>query len=520
MISLKGIKNIIFDFGGVLVDLEPQACLDAFTKLGLPQIVDYLTPYGHKGPFGKVENGDITLEEFRHEIKDIFGTNLTDIEIDDAWAAFLLNIPVNKMKMVHELAKKYRVFLLSNTNPIHIRKLQEFEDNGFPVNECFEKLYLSYEIGLSKPGREIYEYVLNDAGLVAEETLLIDDGPANCETAKKLNIKTYKPLPFEDFTAEFLRPDNCVATMGFFDGVHKGHLFLINETKKVAAKKELPSMVISFWPHPRMVLNSDFCPQLLTSKDEKEILIEGTGVEYVRTITFDKSLAGLSAKEFMKSVLKDEFNVSSLVIGYDHRFGNMRSDGFEEYQQYGKEIGIEVIKSDPMLLAHVQEFDLTNDSKIHISENQTISSSFIRRLILAGNLPEANELLGYSYSLKGVVVGGKKIGRTLGFPTANLEPLDSCKLIPAPGIYAVWVYYGDGRYKGMLDIGRRPTFHKDSDLVIEVHLLGFSGNLYGKELKLEFMQRFRKELLFADVDELVNQLILDKEYVENFLMKI
>ncbi|MDD4972614.1 MAG: HAD family phosphatase, partial [Paludibacter sp.] len=196
MVRLKGIKNIIFDFGGVLVDLEPQACLDAFAALGLPQVADYLTPYGHQGPFGQVENGDITIAEFREQIRELFNISLTDEQIENAWAAFLIHTPEYKMHMVHELGKKYRVFLLSNTNPIHIRKLQEFEEAGYPVKECFEKLYLSYEIGLSKPGKPIFEFVMQDAGIKPEETLLVDDSPANCQTASELGMRTYQPQPY------------------------------------------------------------------------------------------------------------------------------------------------------------------------------------------------------------------------------------------------------------------------------------------------------------------------------------
>lgn len=517
MIRLRGIKNIIFDFGGVLVDLDPQACLDSFARLGLPQVADYLTPYGHKGPFGKVENGEIDLPTFRQQIRETFNVSLEDEQIDKAWAAFLMHIPYNKMKLVYELAKKYRVFLLSNTNPIHIKKLQEFDDSGFPVKECFEKLYLSYEIGHSKPGKDIYEYLLKDAGILPDETLLVDDGPANCKTAELLGIHTYQPKPFEDFTEEFTRPEECVATMGFFDGLHTGHKFLIDETRSVAKAKGLPSMVISFWPHPRTVLNTNFYPQLLTTKEEKEEYLKASQVDYVRTITFDADLAQMGAKDFMKKVLKDEFNISCLVIGYDHRFGNKRSVGFEQYVEYGKEIGIEVIKAKPYLLKEDLSNKISEVLKSELSNDATVSSSLIRRTILAGSMAEANEMLGYTYSLKGKVVGGQQIGRTLGFPTANIEPDDENKIIPAMGIYAVWVYYGDKRYKGMLDIGRRPTLHKDSDLIIEVHLIGFSGNLYGKVLKLEFVERFRKEFLFTDVESLVNQLRLDQEYVENFL---
>jgi riboflavin kinase/FMN adenylyltransferase len=507
MVRLKGIKNIIFDFGGVLVDLKPQACLDAFATLGLPQVADYLTPYGHKGPFGKVENGDIDLNQFRDEIRETFQVELTDLEIEGAWGAFLLHTPLKKIQMVHELAKTYRVFLLSNTNPIHIRKLEEFDAAGYPVSECFEKLYLSYEVGLSKPGRAIFEYVLNDAGLKPEETLLVDDAPANCRTAAELGMHTYQPEPFEDFTGELLQPEACVATMGFFDGVHLGHRFLIDETKRIASDKELPSMVISFWPHPRTVLQTNYCPQLLTDRFEKEEKLSNVGADHIRTLTFDKALSEMSAKEFMGEILQQELHVKTLVIGFDHRFGNNRSDNFESYVQYGREIGMEVVLATPFVLKNLTcEDGLT-----------TISSSFIRRCILAGKMAEANAALGYVYQVRGTVVGGHQIGRQLGFPTANIEPLDSFKLLPAFGVYAVWTEVKGKRYKGMLDIGRRPTLHKDSDVTIEVHLLDFQGDLYQQVIKVGFVERFRADVAFPDVEALVAQLVKDREYVDSLL---
>jgi riboflavin kinase/FMN adenylyltransferase len=509
MVSLKGIKNIIFDFGGVLIDLKPQACLDAFAALGLPQVADYLTPYGHKGPFGQVENGDIDISEFKEEIRKVFNVNLSDQQIEDAWIAFLLHTPLNKIRMVHELNKKYRVFLLSNTNPIHIKKLQEFDDAGYPVKECFEKLYLSYEVGLSKPGKEIFEYVLKDGGMKPEETLLIDDSPANCKTASEMGIRTYQPLPCEDFTAELLRPEACVATLGFFDGVHKGHLFLIEETKRIAKEKGLPSMVVSFWPHPRMVLHSDFCPQLLTDKAEKELLLCKSGVDYVHTLSFDTEISDLSARDFMDKILKQELNVKTLVIGFDHRFGNNRNNDFQDYLQYGKELGIEVLRAKPYLFSEV--------STVKENIDVTISSSLIRRFLLAGKIEEANAALGYHYNLKGKVVGGHRIGRLLGFPTANISPTDSCRLIPSFGVYAVWTYVDGVRYKGMMDIGRRPTLHQDSEVSLEVHLLHFEGNLYDKEIVVEFIQRFRQEEIFPDVDALVAQLEKDRDFVEELL---
>lgn len=506
MVSLNNIKNIVFDFGGVLVDLDPQACLDAFARLGLPQVADYLTPYGHKGPFGRVENGEINLTQFREEIRKVFNTQLTDEQIEEAWAAFLLHVPINKIRMVYQLSRKYRVFLLSNTNPIHIRKLREFDQAGFPAKDCFEKLYLSYEIGLSKPGREIFDYVLRDAGMKAEETLLVDDGPANCATAASMGFKTFQPQPFEDFTGELLQPDACVATMGFFDGVHLGHRFLIEETRKLAQVLNLPSMVISFWPHPRTVLQTNYCPQLLTDRKEKEELLLSTGVDHVRTLPFERELAGLTARDFMQKVLHEELHVKALVIGFDHRFGNNRAEGFEDYVRYGRELGMEVIRSGAL------PFDASSDGG-------AISSSLIRRFLLAGRIKEANDALGYNYALRGKVVGGHQIGTILGFPTANLEPVDPSKLIPAFGVYAVWVKVGDKVHSGMLNIGRRPTLKTGSEPTIEVHILDFEGVLYGKELTVSFVERFRAEVAFPDTEALVVQLEKDKRYVRRLLTR-
>jgi len=510
MVRLKGIKNIVFDFGGVLINLDQQGCLDAFAALGMPQVSEYMTPYGHVGPFGEIEKGGISVEDFRDEIRKMFHVSLTDEQIDQAWNAFLLDIPEQKMKMVHDLSKKYRVFLLSNTNPIHITRLQDFDKAGYPLKECFEKQYLSYQIGSCKPNREIFEYVIKDSGILPEETLLVDDGPDNCRVARELGMKTYQPQPFEDFTGELVQPEACVATMGFFDGVHRGHQFLINEMKQVALEKGLPSMVISFWPHPRTVLHTNFCPQLLTDKSEKEDRLYRTEVDYVRTLHFDSDLSNLTARDFMDEILKQELHVKTLVIGFDHRFGNSRTDTFEDYQKYGKALGIEVVLGKPYLFSEVV--------KKKKKESLTISSSLIRRCLLAGKLEEANVSLGYLYTLKGKVVGGHRIGRTLGFPTANIEPSDPNKLIPSFGVYAVWVTVGGKRYKGMLDIGKRPTLKDDDVTSIEVYLLHFEGNLYGQVLSLEFVQLFRQEESFPDLGALVVQLEKDRDFVDRLLI--
>ncbi len=522
MIRLKGIKNIVFDFGGVLVDLNPKKSLDAFAALGMSKVTEFLTLYGHSGPFGQIENGDIGVEQFHDAVRALFGVTATNDQIDHAWLSFLGDIPVAKMRMVHELSKTYRVFLLSNTNPIHIRRLNDFNENGYPLAECFEKCYFSYEIGLSKPGKKIFEYVLNDAGLVPEETLFIDDGPDNCTTARVLGIRTYQPQPFEDISTQLIRPASCVATMGFFDGVHRGHQYLIDKTIQLASERGLPSLVISFWPHPRMVLHADFYPQLLTDQDERTALLQNSGADFHLLLDFDMSLASLSASEFM-SILKEEWHVSTLMVGFDHRFGNSRTDGINDYMKYGRELGIEVLQAEPFFLSAVLDKKDVPVCSVSLQpvlahpDKTTISSSLIRRLILAGEMEVANRASGRPYSISGVVVGGHHIGNSLGYPTANIQPISPNKLVPAIGVYAVWVLIEGVFYKGMLNIGRRPTLHAESPIVIEVHVLNFSGDLYGNVLTIHFMKRIRQEEHFPNIEALVERMHQDRTIADSYL---
>lgn len=505
--ELKGIKNIILDFGGVLVRLNQQACLDAFAALGAPQVADYLTPYGHTGPFGLLENGNISLEEFHDDIRSVFGIKASDQEIDQAWAAFIEDIPPENMATVYALSKKFRVFILSNTNPVHIRKLEQLEQAGYSMNQCFEKCYLSYEIGLSKPGGEIFEYVLQDSCLKPDETLFIDDGPANCRSAESLGIKTYCPSSVEELSRLF--PEKMVlptqekklATIGFFDGVHLGHKQLIASLRQLAAQRNLSSLVLAFWPHPRMVLHSDYCPQLLNDCSEKLKLLKACGADNTRLVHFDKKMAEMSAFEFMNEVLKKEWNVSCLLIGYDHHFGKNRQEHLDDYRRYGELLGIEVLKAEPVLLP---------DSSL------PVSSSYIREALLKGEIKKANTALGYDYTIKGKVGSGYRVGRKLGFPTANIIPSDPHKLIPMPGVYIVLVKVKDKAYPGMLNIGQRPTLQNGRQRSIEVHLLDFSGDLYEKEVSIYFKKHLRAEKRFPSTAGLTAQLRLDKEAVLRF----
>ncbi len=302
-------------------------------------------------------------------------------------------------------------------------------------------------------------------------------------------------------TSSELHP--CVAAIGFFDGVHRGHRYLIEQVQEIAAERELSSAVVTFPVHPRKVLYPDFCPELLTTCEERTALLEQTSIDYCLMLDFTSELAQLSAREFM-CILKQRYHIEVLVIGYDHRFGHNRCEGFDEYVRYGKELGMEVI---PARACYLNKGETQDD----------ISSSRIRRLLHAGEILEANECLGYEYFLQGTVVGGYHVGRTIGFPTANLRVENPDKLIPADGVYAVRVSLEGKTYGGMLSIGNRPTINNGIDRSIEVNIFDFHSNIYNQPMRLSFVCRTRPELKFASVDELVAQLHKDEAEVKKIL---
>ena len=290
-----------------------------------------------------------------------------------------------------------------------------------------------------------------------------------------------------------------IATIGFFDGVHIGHCHLINMLKKVARERGVEACVITFDRHPRQVVQPEWCPEMLTTLEEKTQLLEATGIDRCEVLHFDREMANQSAHDFMLHTLKEKLGVSILVTGYDNRFGHNRSEGFEDYVRYGKEIGIEVIKGE----------ELTDGSN-------NVSSSSIRRMLKEGRIEDATRCLGREYKLTGTVVGGEHIGRTIGFPTANIRPDDSSKLIPANGVYAVdvWSQAGDiNRERAMLNIGTRPTFNGTAT-TIEVHIPHFAGNLYGSTLSIAFLRKIREERKFDSPEALVEQLNKDLNNIE------
>lgn len=291
-----------------------------------------------------------------------------------------------------------------------------------------------------------------------------------------------------------------VATVGFFDGVHFGHRYLIDQVKKEAERAGLPSAVITFPVHPRKVLQTDYRPALLCGFDEKVELLSATGIDYCISLPFTIELSQLSAKEFMQKVLKERLHVDTLLVGYDHRFGHRREDSFPEYNQYGKELGMKVILA----------------SELQIKDAD-VSSSRIRRLLKGGAVKEANELLSYNYRLSGKIVEGYQVGRTIGYPTANMRVWERYKVVPELGVYAVMAHLRNLIYPGMLYIGRRPTLHTDNEISVEVNLFDFNADLYNQSLSVEFIDFIRPDHKFATKEELVAQIHRDKETVKQRL---
>ena len=292
---------------------------------------------------------------------------------------------------------------------------------------------------------------------------------------------------------------NYVATVGFFDGVHAGHRFLIEELKSLAKARNMQSLVITFNIHPRKVLNSDYQPQLLNTLSEKLDLLNKTGVNVVEVLDFNRELAQLSASDFLKTVLKEQYKVKTLLVGHDHRFGHNRADGFPEYKAYGEMLGMEVVQAE----------------RYKTPEDHHISSSEIRLAIEQGDITHANKLLTYPYSFEGKVIDGFRVGRKIGFPTANLQPTDADKLIPPFGVYAVRVYHNETVYKGMMNIGTRPTLNNSYHTSLEVHILDFDLDIYNQIIKVEFLYKIRDEQKFNGLDELVEQLKKDREIVRS-----
>lgn len=296
---------------------------------------------------------------------------------------------------------------------------------------------------------------------------------------------------------------NPILTIGTFDGVHTGHQKIIDKLNSEAEKQNGESVLFTFYPHPRMVLQPESHGlHLLQTQEEKLDKLRRMGLQHVIVYPFTKSFAETNASEFVRQFLVEKLGVHTIVVGYDHQFGKNREGSLEQLLEMSKTYPFRVIE------IPAQEIDEIN-----------ISSTKIRKALLDGDIETANRYLNEAYLLSGTVVEGQKLGRTIGFPTANMSIADSVKLIPAKGVYAVEVQLEDGRkFNGMMNIGVRPSVSNDLTLSVEVHLLDFDGDLYGTKIAVSLLKRIRDEKRFSGIDELKQQLERDEETVRSFLL--
>jgi riboflavin kinase / FMN adenylyltransferase len=295
---------------------------------------------------------------------------------------------------------------------------------------------------------------------------------------------------------EDLNLNSTVVTLGIFDGVHRGHRALIDYLLSVAQKKNCESVVITFSPHPRIVLepgNANL--SFLTTMEEKTALLEKAGIDHLVIIQFDREFSSIPACDFIRDILFKKIGTRHLIIGYNHHFGRRGEGDINTIRQCSEDLGF--------IVEQVQGFR---------TEDGAVSSSVIREALLKGELDDANRWLGYSYSVSGTVIEGKKIGRTIGFPTANILPDSGNKLVPCNGVYAVEVIADKKIYPGMLNIGTNPTVNNNISVrSIEVNILGFDEDIYGKRITVIFRYRLRDEKKFDGLEQLTEQMETDKQ---------
>jgi riboflavin kinase/FMN adenylyltransferase len=286
-----------------------------------------------------------------------------------------------------------------------------------------------------------------------------------------------------------------VVTIGTFDGVHLGHLKVIEQLNKLARKYNGESVIFTFYPHPRLItLPEETNLRLLTTLEEKKKLFEKYGVDHLVVYPFDEKFAQLSYINFVEQILVAKMRTRCLVVGYDHRFGKDRQGNFEYLKNCTERFNFEVEKLDALSV-----------------DTENVSSTKIREALQRGDIKKANHYLGYQFTLHGKVIEGNQLGRKIGFPTANIETSDKNKIIPEYGVYAVKVVVNNLKFNGMLNIGTRPTFNNNADnRSIEVNIFNFANNIYSQEITLVFVTKIRDEQKFSGVEELTEQLKKDK----------
>lgn len=307
------------------------------------------------------------------------------------------------------------------------------------------------------------------------------------------SVKVYHSI------SEFRPVKPSVVTIGTFDGVHKGHRKVIAQLKKTAADVDGESVILTFFPHPRMVLFPNTEQLLLSTEEEKIRLLSELDIDHLIIHPFTREFSMMSSADFILKVLVEGLHTYRLVIGYDHHFGKDREGSFDNLKRMGPGFGFEV-----------------EEIPAQQSDNIKVSSTRIRNALAAGEVDVANNLLGYRYSLTGTVVKGQQLGRKLGYPTANIISTENFKLLPANGVYAVYVFSGEKKYNGMMNIGVRPTVD-GTHRTAEVNIFDFDADIYGEKLTIEFVMRVREEKKFGGIEELKSQLAADSVTVRKIL---
>lgn len=311
--------------------------------------------------------------------------------------------------------------------------------------------------------------------------------------AKTIKLKKYLSID------QFHSTKKTVVTLGMFDGVHRGHQSILHRLTASASEHHIESLVLTFFPHPRMVLTPDNAPKLLNTIEEKGALLRKTGINHLVIHPFSLAFSQMEAEEFVKNVLVEQLNTKKIIIGYDHKFGKNRSADFNDLVRFGEKYGFAVEKISAKTVDEI-----------------SVSSTKIRNALKSGNIQVAKEYLGYDYFFSGTVVHGKKIGRTIGFPTANFDIDETYKLIPGNGIYVVYSYIDHKKVWGMMSIGTNPTLG-DNPQTIEVNYLDWDGDLYDQNLTVFMADKIRDEEIFDNLEELKNALNQDLTYTKNYI---
>jgi len=297
---------------------------------------------------------------------------------------------------------------------------------------------------------------------------------------------------FDDLS-KITKDENTILTLGSFDGIHLGHRKIIEKVKKKASASKCRSLLVTFYPHPRKVINYGTEIKLLTPHEEKVRLISESGIENLLVINFTKEFSQLTSEDFVKDYLLAKIGVKEIVVGYDHHFGKGRNGDANTLGRLGIELGFEI--------SMVEAFKL---------RNETVNSTAIRKALQESNIAKVSTFLGRKYSFEGIVIEGDKRGRTLGFPTANVKVSDEEKLLPSLGIYAVNFFINGERFNGLMSVGKRPTFYNAGEIVVEVFLYDFDRDIYGCNVKVEIVDWIRGEEKFSSADDLIDQMQRDK----------